>query len=211
MPIIRWNSKLVYFVHIPKCAGSSVEAYLQTVTKGGLGFLDNNHLLRDEAKRWGKSSPQHVDGQTVGHLFGTGFFDAQFAVCREPVSRFYSAFRFQQQIEKTLPADLSIDRFIDGISPDIIQQSGFMDNHFLPQSAFLIPNIPCQIFRIENGLDPLKKFVDNLLFGNELCLPMPYRNRGVVGDATGRMSEQSRRKLHALYAQDYDLLGYLQG
>ncbi|MEZ5676399.1 Sulfotransferase family protein [Thalassovita litoralis] len=211
MPIIRWNTKLIYFAHIPKCGGASVEAYLQTVTRGGLGFLDNSYLLRDSDARWGKTSPQHVDGATVGHIFGTGFFDAQFAVCRDPVSRFQSAFRFQRQVERTLPPDLDVDTFIDGLSAGDIQKNGFLDNHFLPQSAFLIPEKPCHIFKIENGLGRAKQFIDDLLFGNALNQPMPHRNRGVDGGQGIEISEGAKRKLYALYAQDYDLLGYAKG
>ena len=51
MPIVRINSKLVYFAHVPKCAGSAVERYL-AARFGPLGFLDSTYLKMRKSRRW---------------------------------------------------------------------------------------------------------------------------------------------------------------
>ena len=58
MPFFRLRQQLIYFAHVPKCAGTSVEAYLQR-RFGALAFRDQFHY-RDPGPRWTVTSPQHV-------------------------------------------------------------------------------------------------------------------------------------------------------
>ena len=58
MPFFRLRQQLVYFAHVPKCAGSSVEVYLQR-RFGALAFRDQAHY-KDAGTRWTRTSPQHV-------------------------------------------------------------------------------------------------------------------------------------------------------
>ncbi len=68
MPIIRADSKLIFFAHVPKCGGSAVQTYLNN-RFGPLAFEDRRFLSVPERKRWSKTSPQHVDVETLNRMF----------------------------------------------------------------------------------------------------------------------------------------------
>ena len=101
MPIIKVNSVLLYFSHIPKCGGSSVENFLAQFSDS-IVFLDSKFLARKNT--WSSSSPQHIDGLSLNRLFkDKNFFDFYFAIVRDPISRYKSAFMFQKHIENKIP------------------------------------------------------------------------------------------------------------
>jgi hypothetical protein len=97
MPIVRFKNKIVYFSHIPKCGGTSVENFLKIITGTNLAFLNRNFYM-DKNRQWSVASPQHIPGKDVSKLFPITFFDEFFAVTRNPLNRFYSAFIFQKHI-----------------------------------------------------------------------------------------------------------------
>ena len=99
MPIFRYSNKLIFFSHIPKCAGTSIESYCQKIGMK-IAFLDNQNYLEYLAsnKAWNSSSPQHIPGYAIARLFPLNFFDAYFTVVRNPINRLKSAFKFQKYI-----------------------------------------------------------------------------------------------------------------
>lgn len=210
MPIIRTSTKLIYFSHIPKCGGASVEAYLHAVSGGKLAFLDNNYRMVNESVRWCKSPPQHIDGAALSKLFPAAFFDAFFAVTRNPVARFESAFHFQKYVESTIGLEISINDFIKSLDYQKITHSGYYDNHFMPQYMFLYPDIPYTFFKLEEGLENVKAYIDTLFFGNERSQRMPHVNakRSVKSTPHEPLSPLSEEKLRTLYSHDYELFGY---
>ena len=66
MPIIKVNGVLLYFSHIPKCGGSSVENLLAQFSDS-IVFLDRKFLTHKNT--WNTSSPQHIDGLSLNRLF----------------------------------------------------------------------------------------------------------------------------------------------
>jgi hypothetical protein len=101
MPIARIGSKLVYFAHVPKCAGSAVERYLEQ-RFGPMAFRDPAFYEQEHGERWSNSSPQHIPIKALSRLFPASFFDASFAVIRHPVDRLASAFLYQREIEGSI-------------------------------------------------------------------------------------------------------------
>ena len=90
MPILKSNkNKLTYFVHIPKCAGSSIENYVFQ-TNSHIAFLRRNNEL--DYKNLLNFSPQHTPAKFIEYLFDPSFFDNYFVVIRNPISRLKSAF-----------------------------------------------------------------------------------------------------------------------
>ena len=81
---------MCHFAHIPKCAGSSIEHYLENHNIK-LAFLDRT--FDAASKSWNISSPQHIDGYSLSRLFPGDFFDLGFAISRDPITRFISAFK----------------------------------------------------------------------------------------------------------------------
>ena len=66
MPIIKVNGILLYFSHIPKCGGTSVENFLAQLSESVV-FLDRTFV--NNANKWNTSSPQHIDGISLNRLF----------------------------------------------------------------------------------------------------------------------------------------------
>ena len=73
MPIARVNNKTIYFSHIPKCGGSSIEDFLRIIAKSDLCFLDRSY--DNGTHQWSISSPQHITGKEISKLFPINFFD----------------------------------------------------------------------------------------------------------------------------------------
>jgi hypothetical protein len=155
VPIFRVNDKLIYFAHVPRCAGSAVENYMHQ-RFGSPAFLDRRFLSLPEDQRWTKSSPQHADRHALRQLFPEGFFDASFAIVRNPPDRLLSVFLRQRDIEQTLPPET---RFEDWL--DTLPQPGLaFDNHTRPMLDFLPAG--CRIFQLEKGLSPVVEWLDNI-------------------------------------------------
>ena len=123
-------------------------------------FLDRE--FSSLSQQWNISSPQHIDGYSLSRLFPADFFDFGFAVTREPAVRFLSAFKFQI-FEKRIAQNQDISSFIKNELRKLPNQLGEFDNHFLPQTKLLIPDMEYQIFKLENGLDNVKQFIDSRL------------------------------------------------
>jgi hypothetical protein len=210
MPILRSREKLIYFSHIPKCGGASIEAYLAKIGKGNLAFVDNRYNSIPIKSKWTNSSPQHIDGRSLARLFPVTFFDTYFAIVRDPIKRFESAFNFQKNVEKKINSDIKINDFVAALDEKSILRIGHFDGHFMPQFLFLHPRASYRFFKLENGMEPVKKYLDHLLFENELSVTIPHLNAKRPGTAKLQeaLTKANKTKLTAIYKQDYLLFGY---
>ena len=96
MPIIRIEGKLVYFAHVPKCAGTSVEEYA-IARFGPIALQDRRFFQRDPESRWTRTSAQHVTATEFERLIPRDYIADAFTVVRHPVARLVSAFKFAQR------------------------------------------------------------------------------------------------------------------
>ena len=160
MPIVRSNSGVFYFCHIPKCGGSSIENYLHNSSGVSLAFLDRSFLCEDNPLRdWCSSSPQHVTGDCVDRLFPRGFFNSSFALIREPIERYKSAFYNAKYYDKFISEEVSINDFATNELRAHCFTQGWLDNHFMPQMRFIPTKCECVLcvrtsFCCMRGLNP---------------------------------------------------------
>ena len=209
MPIIKVNSVLLYFSHIPKCGGSSVENFLAPFSDS-LVFLDRNFFTHK--KTWNTSSPQHIDGLSLNRLFkDKNFFDYYFAIVRDPISRFKSAFMFQKHIENKIPKDISINEHISLIKDEKISLFSYCDNHFLPMIHFFMPNTEYRIFKIEEGLENLKKWLEVNVCKKSINFEIPRKNpspKKIKQIEDYNLNEHSINSLKTIYKKDYEAFKY---
>ncbi len=216
MPIVRIGTRLVYFAHIPKCAGSSVENYLKS-RFGTLALLDRRYLSVDSEARWSRTSPQHVDWASLMRMFPPDFFTDVFAVVRHPLDRAVSAYRFQAEIEGTVSAGMSFGDWLQAEFEARRRDPHRSDNHSRPQVDFIPPDQSqnCAIFHLEHGLDALIPYFD--LLAGEVAGPrtMDHSNKaGQTASADGRTlgaivpTAQERALVATLYAADFERFGY---
>jgi hypothetical protein len=206
MPIARHNGKLIYYAHVPKCAGSSVEAYLER-RFGELAFVDRRHTTRQISQRWTMTSPQHVDVDALALLFPQGFFDVSFAVVRHPVNRIVSAFHFQREVERTIPQSLSFSEWLSGLPDEFDERPWAHDNHVRPMTV-LIPQ-DAMIFHLEHGLDALVSWLDMVCGDNAGPRNVPWINERHTGEKVDVLpSDTDRRLISEIYAEDFRRFGY---
>lgn len=213
MPIARINGRCVYYCHVPKAAGTAMEAYLRAQF-GPLAFADEKFYGVDEAERWTRSSPQHVDVASLGRLFPKDFFDAVFAVVRDPVPRLVSAYKFQKLVEGLIPPEANFDEWVLGLDRAAIERRFTFDNHLLPMHR-LVPE-EARIFRLEEGLGPVIDYLRGLA-GPDAALPdtvaplnvMAARLRWMkVEDEAVVVGDAARRHIAELYREDFERFGY---
>jgi hypothetical protein len=210
MPIVRINDKILYFCHIPKCGGSSVELYLDIVSNGNIGFIDPNHITHAKDSVWSSSSPQHIDGISLGRLFPKGIIDEYFVVTRNPFDRFISAYRYQKHKLKSSNFD-DVNSFADSLSFEKINKLGWADNHFLPQFKFLVPGAKTTPFKLEEGLDRVKIFLDRAFFGNDLLLQIPHENKSealLFDPSEFILTDKTKGLIREWYSRDFELFNY---
>ena len=209
MPILKKNNQLHYFAHIPKCGGTAIENYCIRVGIN-ISFLDRNYFLDPAPKSWNISSPQHIDGYSFSRLFPLDFFDYSFAVIRNPISKFLSAFKFNI-LSKNIPKSIKISDFVKQDLKDIASKIGVLDNHFLPQVNFLMPEINFKIFKIESGLEEVKKFIDLNILGTKSNEKIIHENKtGTIEFSENQQFELDDRALIILKEIYYNDFQYYE-
>ena len=208
MPIVSNNNIICHFAHIPKCAGSSIEHYLENHNIK-LAFLDRT--FDAASKSWNISSPQHIDGYSLSRLFPGDFFDLGFAISRDPITRFISAFK-HHIFQKNIPNNQNINLFIKDELPNLTNEIGIFDNHFLPQSKFLIPGMSYQIFKLENDLASVKQYIDKNLLGFDSSKKILHynadRSQNIIKSKQLEIDFIAMDILKELYSEDYSILKY---
>lgn len=101
MPLARIGSTLLFFVHVPKTGGTSIESYLRT--KGPLGLAGTRH-------GWSRTTPQHIHADIHGELVPPGLYDQGFAVIRDPKARLLSEFKMRAEPLRFKPRPMGLAR-----------------------------------------------------------------------------------------------------
>lgn len=221
MPIVRVGSSLVYYAHVPKCAGSSVEDYLAQ-RFGPLAFLNRDYRKTALPKRWTRTSPQHIDTEALDLLFPKEFLAASFAVVRHPAARLRSAFTFQKA-RRHIPLRMGFEAWLSLYERQRDKDPFLLDNHLRPMTDF-VPE-EAHVFRMEEGLEavvtwcdaqagntdgpreiPRSNKTDEAVWASRSPWKQWIRSRLEVGMPT--LDEALCARIHGLYKVDYDRFGY---
>lgn len=192
MPLFRINDKTIHFRHVPKCGGTSIENALRE--KGvELGFI-NPAWWREKQRLWYKSSPQHISVEDLRTLLPDSLFDYQFAIVRDPVARFISAFNHNRRARRIWPLS-TLESFLSRIEQRKDFYGWEMDNHFLPASRFISES--CEVFRLEDGFDAAVERLKTITSG-ALCLEPRHENVRVLNDPTSETAVRHFVKAHLM-------------
>ncbi len=209
MTIFKVHSNFIYFSHIPKCAGSSIEDYFSTFPECSISFLDRE-FYSSSLNNWSKSSPQHILGNDVERLFDNTFFTDYLGIIREPIDRFKSTFNYQKYWLKNIEEEMDSNFFISEILPSNYQKQGWCDNHFQTQISFLIPNRKYKLFLMnQEGIRKAKKYIDQNIFANDREKEIPRNNmaKDLYSNKVEEieLNSKSIEVIKKLYSLDFDL------
>ena len=211
MPLVRLpNGKLLYFAHVPKCAGTAVEHYLKS-RFGALGLLDPGFGRRTPFEAWSLSPPQHMPELLRRELLPDTLFDGIFATIRHPAVRLRSIFLFQQKVENAVPATLRFDRWIDILPRALALDPYAMHGHLQPMIRYVPES--AHVFRIEDGLDALVAWLDG--HAEETDGPRRIATANVTAErlrdtppTIPPLTAPICARIADLYQADYDRFGY---
>lgn len=207
MPLMRAGTQLIYYAHVPKCAGSAVEHYLKD-RFGSLAFIDTSYL--SQTNPWTQTSPQHIDRFAFGRLFPQGFVDATFAIVRHPTARLVSAWHFQSEVEKSVPDGLTFSDWLKTLKEGWETNPYGFDNHTRPMDDIVPSN--AYVFHLEHGLEGIIPWLDRLTGVEEGPKAIAEVNkRGAHSKvAAGKVAptDSDLQLIHDLYRVDFERFGY---
>lgn len=201
MPIFKDAGRLLYFAHVPKCAGSSVEDYLAR-RFGPAAFLDRK-FAPGNRHNWSRNSPQHIPARQLARLFPQDFFDGGFAIVRDPLARARSAFHFHQTKRGKIPETETLDSWLPRIAGFDAQAHARFDDHFRLQSD-VVPDW-CAAFRMEDGFEPVIAWLD-AWSGQSHAATIGTSLTGKYKKA--EPSPEIRDFVATFYAGDYERFGF---
>lgn len=203
MPLAHHNgpngSQAIFFAHVPKTGGSSVEDYL-IQRFGPLSLIDEN-------KRTGVRGTGLIVPAT--HLAATDIKELvphdlaySFAVVRDPLRRLESEFRYQSGVSQM--SKLGFSPWLKVMLKAARAEPRLYENHIRPQSD-LVPE-GADIFKLEDGFDAMMAKLDALTGASVPGLTVPHINTRKKEPIT--MSRADVEAVTTFYAADYDRFGY---
>ena len=207
MPIFRIGGELHFYAHVPKCGGTSIEAYL-TERFGPLGFLETGRFRIPLEMRWNRTSGDHVPVEALYRLIPPDWLASSFAMVRHPVRRLISAFFFARDITHKLPISTDFNTWaLDALSR-VPHDPYLLEGHLRPQTA-LVP-MDARIFRLEDGLDGIVAYLDGLAGNTDGPRQIAPKNVGTWrgNDADPVLTDKVLALVAQVYAEDFARFGY---
>jgi hypothetical protein len=211
MPFFRTAGKIVYFAHVPKCGGTSVENYL-TERFGPLAMLDRRFQSGDPAMRWSRTSPQHIDWRSLRTILPPDYIDAVFTMVRHPIARAESAYHFQIGVEKTVAPETPFSDWLADQVARLERDPFALDNHMRPQTDFVPEG--AAVFHLEHGPDALIPYLDGLAGGADGPRAIGHSNKRASGAQKAAPPPHQipgpadLAQLVEIYGADFERFGY---
>lgn len=223
MPLCRVSGTVLYFAHVPKTGGSSVEAYM--AAKGVVALRHNSF------KDWSRTTPQHMPARVFRDYVPDDFYDHGFVILRDPVARVMSTFRmragqrhvwanplnwlllawarlrgrqaFTIDVWK-LRLSLDFDTWVAIVTRWSRWRPYIYDGHLLPQADFVHPGH--KVFLFEDGLHPVFRWIDAVT--GTPAVPGEFHEKKAKA-ARVTCGAAAVRRLRTVYAKDYALIAAL--
>ncbi len=192
MPLYRTAAGVVFFVHIPKTGGTSIE---KTLKRAGAAEA----LKMRKKVGFSKATLQHMHAEIHEQAVGSKFVDYAFTVVRNPYDRFASEYKMKV-------VDSGLDESVDDWATQNFarfKDFGYTrDNHIRPQVEFISKHV--EVFNFEDGLEaPVAAACKQL----ELEVPeVGHEKKGTTG--TLEASGETLEMINTFYRDDFYEFGY---
>ena len=195
------------FIHIPKCAGQSVEeTFLNDI---GLDWYKHRHLFGcfKKPSTWSNNFPDRLAHLTAYEYFDLDFIDKEtfcqfykFSIVRDPFDRVVSAWK---DLTKSIDFNKKdINFFILNILPKHVSEKNYF---FKSQKAYLFdPKTDKILVDSIIKIDELESNWEKVKIATGIKLDLTYRNKSK--DIKIDVSENCKDIVKELYKEDYYLL-----
>ncbi len=211
---------MIYFVHIPKAGGSSIEKALQV---DGVKWAMMMSKAKNTAADYGRCTPQHIHANVYNTYIPKDFIDYAFTVVRNPYARLASEYKMKvvDVNERIAPPGwirTTLRRYRKPVGePQFATPSEWIihalkryekfaftrDNHIRPQVEFLAPHV--EQFRLEDGLDkPIAAAFHAL--GLPTPAEIPHSRKGSTEKP--KITAEALRCIQNFYRSDFEQLNY---
>lgn len=201
MPVFRIGGKLVLFIHIPKAAGTSIEAML-----GLHPQCSSVHCLETGTDNAFNAaafcSPQHFHAELLKTIFNIRQFDFVFTVIRDPLCRLLS--EHTMRIQRKDIADQSFDLWYAIAREQRLENPYVYDNHLRPASEFILDC--CHVFDLGDGLSNIWQQVAKIIgISSQDSQTHRIKPCGGTNASTTSVSFETKRFIAEDYESDYKL------
>lgn len=200
MPMIVAEGKLLFFVHVPKSGGSSIEEYLVRRFGGPLSMYAGQDWVERRAKGV-IIPPTHLTAKALEDVMppNTAYC---FTQVRNPLQRTLSQYRWQAGRSR-------ISRFGFSTWLRIVLRCARIDgrayyNHIRPQSD-LVP-ADCEVFKLEDGFEPLVGRLDEVVGSSAPEVEIGHLLRAKSVPTT--VCREDVEAIQDFYRSDYERFGY---
>ena len=196
------EKKNLFFIHIPKNAGSSIEeiSYKKNILWGMKYFQENKKKIKPVKQINGiwHIPPKYFKDNTYKNKI-------LFSVVRNPYERIISEFKWRKKINY-ISKNMDINDFIKENINKYKKNIFHYDGHFIPQSEFIYGYPQCdEILRFEN----LDSDFYNLL--NKYKYPpmkLLHENKSYGNTTVDSLNKDSIAIINKIYKDDFENFGY---
>jgi len=199
MPLFSKDNKTILFIHIPKCAGTTIERAFEDAG-WDIEFLVEP--ARKGHRDWSPCNPQHWHyNDLLKNIHSKYDIDYEFTVVRNPFQRLLSELHWRG----TATSDLTQAMNTMGLRylEYYVNNNYAMDNHIRPQQQFIGPTT--NVFRfeqIQNVFDMLDRDFGVNQFANH------YKTNAYKPETIENLSADFKKLYKEIYFGDHDLLKY---
>ena len=199
VPIFHKQGRRVAFIHIPKVAGTSIEAL----------FKSNGWEMEFHARHYDPyaPSPQHLTYESLKEHVPDLDSLVSFAVVRDPMARIRSEWQYQFGVLNSTMLDFG--DFLRHVECSLSVSKTYWDNHWRPQSDFLSDELN-RVFSLEEISRELPTFLgeNDILQSSEI----PHNNRSKRKNNNRfkkcyQVTEETADRIKRIYKVDYERFG----
>ena len=151
MTLFIKNSHSVLFLHVPKCGGSSIDKLFKN--NGYFAILEMRGIPPQDCL----VAPQHQTSANLKSMINIKKLKDSFIVVRNPYERIVSEYNWQfKDTEACKKPDIN-DWIIKSLKKATTDPND-SDNHFRTCIDFIDIDVPCNIFKLEDGLEFVVEF-----------------------------------------------------